>query len=425
MKTARRLFSFFTFLGIGLALGLFKERQLPSLNVSEFGRFLIDNESNAADWALDLPGDSDRNRNLSIYYAHGEEKNDHQMFVLIPADDGAYFICNKQNGCVLAANAKSGLVVGIHQFDSPLDASLYQICWCLDKSEKEGCFQIRVKGIEKYIGSPAMVKDSDVKLSSKVDALNFRWNPSKMSESQTLLPSSKRYFLTGETLKVQDPPIPTSFEVSAYDEVTKPVCTQERLIPYFLANDSRLITTWKDRIVEQPVYRIRVFEWWERDHIRDWHGNSTEVGRILESEEVRLYSSRIEQFEEDSRSWVLNLPLSGSVSVDAVLLPSGIIPTKGSASLGVSGVTSWASKSTKHRLVSEERRDEISKKEKEVTVTYRETHHRVLYASWLKRKKVVLERVLESGHAEEVSSNTVIDPSNQKSYTFPTTMLSK
>lgn len=401
---------------IGFVQCLSQEPQPGSLSVSGLGRFLlVSNEKGGAEWALDLPPESDRERNLSIY--SNQETNEHQMFILIPADEGAYLICNKENGCVLAA--KNGVVVGIHQSRDCSDAHSYQILWLLDKSEKAGCFHIRIKGIEKYITLSEKQKYADVKLSSKEDAANFKWQPVKSLTTGGARFVGGTYSLTGKTGKVQDPPMPASFDTSEYDEITKPICTQEKLIPYFLANDSRLVTSWKDRLVEQPIYRIRIFEWWERDNLRDWSGDSESTSRILESEEIRLYSSRIERFEEDSRSWVLNLPVSGSVSADAILLPGAIVPTHASASIGISGVTSWGSKSTKHRIESVEQREEIRKNEKEVTVAYGKTGYRVLYASWLKRKKVVLERVFESGRSEEVSSNTVIDPSNQKSYTFP------
>ena len=45
----------------------------------------------------------------------------------------------------------------------------------------------------------------------------------------------------------------------------------------------------KDRLMEQPVYRIRIFEWWERDILCDRSGDSESTIRIFESEEIRLF----------------------------------------------------------------------------------------------------------------------------------------
>ena len=52
---------------IGFAQGLSQEPQLPSLGVSGLVRFQFINEKNEPAWALDLPGNSSGERNLSIF----------------------------------------------------------------------------------------------------------------------------------------------------------------------------------------------------------------------------------------------------------------------------------------------------------------------------------------------------------------------
>ncbi|MFI8712227.1 RICIN domain-containing protein [Brevibacillus brevis] len=199
---------------------------------------------------LDNQGVSNDGTIVTTYHYTGI---DHQLWMIVPINDGNSILCSKNSGLILDNQgvSKDGTKVTTYHYTG-ID---HQFWYISPVGGEDGYYTLRSMNSGLYLDNQGVSKDgTPVTTYHRTDNNDHQLWAIEESDSKVKIPSMPTATF---------PPAPKFIDDHTLEPTPSPVITNTALVPYFVVDDS-FESSAKDKITNNPYYLFTKTESWKQ-----------------------------------------------------------------------------------------------------------------------------------------------------------------